>query len=359
LKQQLAAAQAAAAAAEEQASSQHQAQLDGLSAGHAARIQQLQSDLAANAAKRADLESQIEVSCSDCHTSNSAGLMVTALQRCGLQEGECPNSLPCNVVCVVRVQALQQQHAKAAAALHSELQGLQAHNQALQDKLAASQQQLQEAPRKLAAAEEAAAAARAEASRQLATAAKEQQTLRQQQLELRTERLQLQQQLEAQQHASSSSQQMVDQLAAAQRAAVADQAQLQGQLEQQQRKVQAQAQQLEQQQLECLRLQQVAADANVGREAAARQAAAAGHKLAAALASQDTLRQQLEVRPVLSDSNSNRVVCAQGTCNSCLIKDTAGLLGDLPNWLCGPARRCLLRVVSSNSSSNSTLTTWM
>lgn len=45
-----------------------------------------------------------------------------------------------------------------------------------------------------------------------------------------------------------------------------------------------------------MRLQQAAADANAGREAAARQAAAAGQKLAAAVAAQDTLRQQLEVR---------------------------------------------------------------
>lgn len=65
LKQQLAAAQTAAVATEEQASSQHQAQLEGLSAGHAARIQQLQLDLAADAAKRADLEGQIKVSCND------------------------------------------------------------------------------------------------------------------------------------------------------------------------------------------------------------------------------------------------------------------------------------------------------
>jgi hypothetical protein len=54
-------------------------------------------------------------------------------------------------------------------------------------------------------------------------------------------------------------------------------------------------QQLESAREECVRLQQAAADANAGREAAARQAAAAGQKLAAAVAAQDTLRQQLEV----------------------------------------------------------------
>lgn len=62
LRRQLAAAEAAAAAAGETASSQHQAQLEGLSAGHAARIRQLQEELATEACRRADLEARAQVS---------------------------------------------------------------------------------------------------------------------------------------------------------------------------------------------------------------------------------------------------------------------------------------------------------
>jgi hypothetical protein len=64
LKQQLAAAEAAAAATEAQSSSHHQAQLEGLSAGHAARIAQLQVELKAEADRRADLDARLKVSSS-------------------------------------------------------------------------------------------------------------------------------------------------------------------------------------------------------------------------------------------------------------------------------------------------------
>jgi hypothetical protein len=61
LRQQLAAAQASACASEVEACTQHQAQLDGMSAGHAARVQQLQLELASDAARRAELEDRVQV----------------------------------------------------------------------------------------------------------------------------------------------------------------------------------------------------------------------------------------------------------------------------------------------------------
>lgn len=61
LRQQLHAVEAAAAAGAAEASEQQQAQLDGLSAGHASRIEQLQRELAADAGRRADLEAKLKV----------------------------------------------------------------------------------------------------------------------------------------------------------------------------------------------------------------------------------------------------------------------------------------------------------
>jgi len=75
LQHQLGTAQAAAEAGAEQSSQEHQAQLDRLSAKHAARVQQLQDEVAADAARRADVEARLKVGVSFMSHGTPAGAM--------------------------------------------------------------------------------------------------------------------------------------------------------------------------------------------------------------------------------------------------------------------------------------------
>lgn len=193
------------------------------------------------------------------------------------------------------LQALQQQHAQQLATAKDEVQRHLLHQQTLQQTITMQKAELAGAEQKLTAAEAALVAAKSEAAAQLAAATKEQERSRQQLLEVRGDRLQLQEQLSLLQRTSGGSQLLADQLSAAQKDAATVAAELRQQLVQRQQHAEGLQQQVQQLQQEIILLECKLAEARAGKEAAAKQAAVAGEKLATAVAAQEALRQQLEV----------------------------------------------------------------
>lgn len=193
------------------------------------------------------------------------------------------------------LQALQLEHTKQLTEAHAKTQQACAQQKTLQESLDSKQAELQQALQRLAAAEKALAAARTEAEVQLAAASTAQQALRQQLLEVRGERLQLQEKLAGLQSSSGSSQHLLQQMLVAQQDAAAVAAGLKQQLQQAHAQVQEQQARLQSLAVEKGLLEGRLAEAMAGKEAAARQAAAAGEKLAVAVAAQEAMKLQIEV----------------------------------------------------------------